>query len=206
MRVLRNENGFTALEIILILALLLVIAAAGYFAFKNSSSHQAKNYPMAIVTPTPTPSGLKTASFSDEGLSLNYPSDWAASTDPTTHGLLLTRKNGNASYIIRLDYATGDYKANAAASTGATPISTFTFDGKAAYIENDQAGGDYQLSSCPAPSLCIFPAKHKTQYGITEYLQYLAQPGQQDEATYPTDTASKAILAEAAQIMATVSY
>ena len=206
MRTQRNEHGFTALEVILVIAILFVIAVAGYFALKNVSSHQAALSPSATATPPVSPSVLKAASFSDEGLSLKYPSDWAASTDATTKGLLLTKRSGSASYIIRLEYATGDYKANAAASAGMTPVSKFTFDGKAAYIVNDELGGNYQVSSCPAPSLCIFPAKHQSQYGINEYLEYIGTPSQQDEVAYPTDAESKAILAEAATIMASLSY
>lgn len=47
----QGQNGFTAVEIVLSLALVGVIGAAGYFAYQNSSSHQ-----QATVSPTATAS------------------------------------------------------------------------------------------------------------------------------------------------------
>ncbi|HKU18383.1 MAG TPA: hypothetical protein VJP80_03845 [Candidatus Saccharimonadales bacterium] len=197
---LKNNDGFTFVEVLLIVLILAFIGTAGYMAFQRIGTVPK---PSASSQATLAPSELKVATFSGDRLKLKYPAGWKASTDSVTGGLLIEKPSGDGKFVIRLESAADGLIANASSNAGYKPVTSFTFNGASAYIISDSVSGEYLLSSCSAPNLCFFSPKYDTKYkGISEDLTYF-KPGQQMENTLPNDPAS---LAEARQIMATLSY
>jgi prepilin-type N-terminal cleavage/methylation domain-containing protein len=80
MRVFRNERGFTALEVILVIALVAVIGGAAYYAMQARSNSQttqtAKASPKASASPSASTSGQSSGSvlnISQWGVKMTLP-------------------------------------------------------------------------------------------------------------------------------------
>lgn len=93
-----TQSGFSVFDIVLALALVGVIGAAGYFAFQNYANKTAiGGAPSSSASPSPSPTmtskitaSWKTYTSDKGGFSLRYPLSWKQPTNPElcTPGLM----------------------------------------------------------------------------------------------------------------------
>lgn len=86
MQDLKNQSGFTAVDAVLTILLVMAIGLAGYFAYQNhqKSSPVAKVDSMTSPSPMPSPSTkLSSGTLATEKLHFSYPSNWALSNSTT---------------------------------------------------------------------------------------------------------------------------
>ena len=96
-KVRKNEAGFSALEVVLVLVIVSLISAVGFMAYENqhktktasfataTTTKPATQIPAQTTTPAPTDpyAGWKTFAANAGNLTLMYPSDWMI-TDRTS--------------------------------------------------------------------------------------------------------------------------
>jgi len=89
----KNEQGFGAIEGIIIVAVVVLLGVVGYMVYKNhnkTTPTATTTTPVATTTPTTTPTpkavdpyaGWKTYTSKTEKASFKYPSDWKSITPP----------------------------------------------------------------------------------------------------------------------------
>lgn len=134
----KNENGFSAVELLLVLLTLIVIGGAGYFVAKHvdkktpttATTVSTTTTTSATTSPTiPKPAqpvnpyaGWSTYSSTNEGLSFKYPVNWTAQNDPCVNPdtqvngqcyQFLTPKTASSSYIFEVTYYWNQQAASA---------------------------------------------------------------------------------------------
>src|ERR1700683_3369487 len=79
-----SQAGFGIVEVVIVLVIVAIVGAAGWLIYKNHhkvtpattmSSSSETNKPATV--PASAYAGWKTASFTQEGLTLKYPSGWS---------------------------------------------------------------------------------------------------------------------------------
>jgi Tfp pilus assembly protein PilE len=137
-----NEKGFTLVEGLLIVLILVVIGAVGYMVYHNN--HKVKTVSVSttegnktVITKTvstPSPyADWKSYTSSDEGLSFKYPSTWTAQNDPCVNPdtqaagqcyQFLTPQTASSPYIFEVTYYWNQQAASAL--NGGETIKTIT--------------------------------------------------------------------------------
>jgi len=79
-RKLKNQNGFSAVEALLVLIIVILIGIVGYMVYRNH--HKASTSSATSTQSTNPYAGWKTFNSSSEGFSIKYPANWT--TDPST--------------------------------------------------------------------------------------------------------------------------
>ncbi len=104
----RNEAGFSAVEVVLVLVIVALIGVVGYMVYKNHNkttpvtSQQGATSKTTTPTPKPVatdpPADWTTYSGSDGKISLKYPKTWVMATHPElcSSGILLLGANSSS--------------------------------------------------------------------------------------------------------------
>jgi type II secretory pathway pseudopilin PulG len=160
MKKLNNQNGFTAVEVVLVVLLVGALGIAGYFAYKNQHTTATK---AVVVTTKSAPAktvaspyaGWKTYSSAYEGASFKYPSSWtlAVSPEPVSNGNV---DNGN---VLTLKSPSG-------------------------YVVNFQAPDQSQGGGCSGTNTIDQVTKLTAQAKNPLYLTVVNHSGQKDFAVY----------------------
>jgi hypothetical protein len=77
----KNEKGFTAVEGLLIILILVLIGVVGYMVYNNGHKSKAASVSSKVSTPNPY-AGWKTYTASLEPISFKYPANWNINQGP----------------------------------------------------------------------------------------------------------------------------
>lgn len=144
---IKNQQGFSALDIILAIVAICAIGVAGFFAIRNHTPTSAAKIskPSATSTPTPSPTadpyaGWKTyTSPLQSGLTFKYPADWSF-----TPSSVVTNRYGGQENDVTLF----SVKPQTTPGAGA-PIATNEY----MCVSFDEYGGQWFTSSEKFPQL-----------------------------------------------------
>jgi len=79
-KIRKNEQGFSALELILVILIIGILCVAGYFVYKNHKNTKTSSSVAPYITKTASTNnstlGWKTFNWTYEGLSIKYPPTW----------------------------------------------------------------------------------------------------------------------------------
>ncbi|HEY5152942.1 MAG TPA: hypothetical protein VII55_03125 [Candidatus Saccharimonadales bacterium] len=95
----KKETGFSAVETILILAIVALIGALGYMVYRNHNS--AKTSLVATTTKTAVNPYAGWKTYSSNGTSLKYPANWIIGTDPNEGGGTTVSSVVNPIQVVR---------------------------------------------------------------------------------------------------------
>lgn len=168
----KNETGFSAVELLIILVVVALIGGVGYFVYK---SHH-KTTPASVTTSTTTKPATKTTtptpvdpyagwqSYSDSHLSFKYPSGWQAGAGADKYAAvsvtatspafattsMTTGDNPNAPVTLSLQLSTNSstvYCSNDACKvTAVSPLSNAQLPNSALAIVNQTSGNGTNYS------------------------------------------------------------
>jgi hypothetical protein len=174
LKMISSEDGFSGLDIVLISALVIVIAVAGYFAYTNVTKAKpvATSSTVAKHSPTPGPSkspdpfaGWKTGKLGTENVTFMYPPNWSLSdaNSGTSYTGFLALKDSTG-FTIDIDaFKSDSQNASLGGSLGATTfnatVATLSLGGKSAYLIDAASQHLYSgtvLSACTGAKKCLF--------------------------------------------------
>ncbi len=105
-KLLRNENGFGAVEIIMLIVIIGLLGTVGYFVYKNhhqptkvvTVTKTVTNTPKTTTLPTDITASWTSYKSTDGHYSLKYPSSWVTASNPTlcSSGILLVAPDTNS--------------------------------------------------------------------------------------------------------------
>jgi hypothetical protein len=147
-----NEAGFSVIELVLALAIVVLIGISGWLIYRDHHKSTTTTTKSTSVSTTSNPyAGWNTYTFSKEKLSFRYPTTWAANsnlTNSSNDGVTFTSSD-NSYFEIEIgagpSIEAGEYDSNCVVQ--ADPV---TFDGQKAYL--DMIG--YATNNFP-PTDCV---------------------------------------------------
>lgn len=199
----KNSNGFTVIEVLLVIVTLAIIGVAGYFVAKHIERQQTPVATTATATKTTTSTpattnpyiGWKTDTLKYEGITFQYPSSWTlqdnsrtmaeanselapvnCTLDSGSDNVLLTASNG--AYVgleTGVECASGKDEGT---YVGFTPISVLGNNNYVAF-ENSPTNSSLEIGAAITTSSTVgydYPASKNITGSSSPYNQFVFYP------------------------------
>jgi len=185
----QNESGFSAVEVVLVLIIVVLLGVVGWFVYKN----QKKTSPSTSTATSPTPAsnsaptttqpadlyeGWQTITFAPENLILKFPSDVKmqqptklVANDSTGSSVGEYFTNLDNGFDIQIETLSNPSTNNSYGNTGkANEVGSFTSHGTKYYIVNFD-GIALNISACP-DKVCAYASHSNPKYGMLIFISY----------------------------------